>query len=237
MKVAGMMVDQFALWGYPAWFQYLIGVVEALAGVGFLLGRMRFMAAVVVVPIMAGAIFTLVRAGTAPQAAVPTVALLLRALRGEEVALAALPRPPAPAWPDVPAGTRPRLRACRWSPAPGLRRAEPQRHAGCRVRLARRRRAGHPDRRLWEFSSRPGRGSRSTAHRRSGCRSARSRREARSAAPRCGRSSPRPASRWPALPPGRPCSRSGLPACGASPPNRDRPIGRGRRCRRPKPCS
>jgi len=33
MKIAGMMVDQFAVWGYPAWFHYLIGVVEALAGV------------------------------------------------------------------------------------------------------------------------------------------------------------------------------------------------------------
>ena len=77
MKVAGMMVDQFALWGYPAWFQYLIGVVEALAGVGFLLGRTRFMAAVVVIPIMLGAMYTLVRAGTVPQAAVPTVAMLL----------------------------------------------------------------------------------------------------------------------------------------------------------------
>ena len=77
MKVAGMMVDQFALWGYPAWFQYLIGVVEALAGVGFLLGRMRFMAAVVVIPIMLGAIYTLVRAGTVPHAALPAIALLL----------------------------------------------------------------------------------------------------------------------------------------------------------------
>lgn len=79
MKVAGMMVDRFAAWGYPAWFQYLIGVVEALAGVGFLLGRTRFVAAVVVIPIMAGAIYTLVRAGAAPQAAVPAITLLLAA--------------------------------------------------------------------------------------------------------------------------------------------------------------
>ncbi|MYA32398.1 MAG: DoxX family protein [Gemmatimonadales bacterium] len=77
MKIAGMMVDQFAVWGYPAWFQYLIGVAEALAGVGFLRRPTRFLAAVIVVPIMAGAIYTLVRAGTAPQAAMPAVALLL----------------------------------------------------------------------------------------------------------------------------------------------------------------
>ena len=77
MKVAGMMVDQFAIWGYPAWFQYLIGAAELLAGVAFLRQSTRFMAGVVVIPIMAGAIYTLVRAGTAAQAVVPAVALLL----------------------------------------------------------------------------------------------------------------------------------------------------------------
>ena len=77
MKVAGRMVDQFAMWGYPAWFQYLIGVAEVLAGVAFLRQSTRFLAAVVVIPIMAGAIYTLVRAGTAAQAVVPAVALLL----------------------------------------------------------------------------------------------------------------------------------------------------------------
>ncbi|WP_420448388.1 DoxX family protein [Candidatus Palauibacter sp.] len=77
MKVAGMMVDQFSVWGYPAWFQYLIGVVEVLAGVGFLRRPTRFLAAVVVIPIMAGAIYTLVRAGAAGPAAVPAVALIL----------------------------------------------------------------------------------------------------------------------------------------------------------------
>ena len=77
MKVAGIMVDQFAIWGYPAWFQYWIGVAELLAGVAFLRQSTRFLAGVVVIPIMAGAIFTLVRAGTATQAVVPGVALLL----------------------------------------------------------------------------------------------------------------------------------------------------------------
>lgn len=76
-KLFGTMVDQFIMWGYSAWFQYLIGAVEAVAGVGFLLGRTRFAAAVLVVPIMAGAIFTVVRAGDAAQAVVPAVTLLL----------------------------------------------------------------------------------------------------------------------------------------------------------------
>ncbi|WP_419164434.1 DoxX family protein [Candidatus Palauibacter sp.] len=77
MKLAGMMVDQFAIWGYPAWFQYVIGVVETLAGVGLLRSSTRFLAAAAVVPIMAGAVFTLVRAGTAGQIVVPAVALIL----------------------------------------------------------------------------------------------------------------------------------------------------------------
>lgn len=77
MKVAGMMVDQFVMWGYPAWFQYLIGVAEVLAGVGFLRAGTRFLAAVVVIPIMAGAIYTLLRNGSAPQAVVPAVTLVL----------------------------------------------------------------------------------------------------------------------------------------------------------------
>ena len=33
MKLAGMMVEQFEMWGYSGWFQYLIGVAEAAAGV------------------------------------------------------------------------------------------------------------------------------------------------------------------------------------------------------------
>lgn len=76
-KLFGMMVDQFVMWGYAAWFQYLIGAVEAVAGVGFLRRRTRFAAAVLVIPIMAGAIFTLVRAGAAAQAVVPAVTLVL----------------------------------------------------------------------------------------------------------------------------------------------------------------
>ncbi|WP_419937210.1 DoxX family protein [Candidatus Palauibacter sp.] len=83
MKVFGMMVDEFALWGYPAWFQYLIGVVEVLAGVGFLRRPTRFLASAVVIVIMAGAIFTLVRAGAAAQAAVPAVALILALFVGK----------------------------------------------------------------------------------------------------------------------------------------------------------
>ena len=77
MKLAGMMVEQFEMWGYSGWFQYLIGVAEAAAGVGFLMKKTRFLAAAAMIPVMLGAIYTLVTNGQAGQAVVPLVALLL----------------------------------------------------------------------------------------------------------------------------------------------------------------
>ena len=77
MKLAGMMVEQFEMWGYSGWFQYLIGIAEAAAGVGFLMKKTRFLAAVAMVPVMLGAIYTLVTNGQTGQAVVPLVALLL----------------------------------------------------------------------------------------------------------------------------------------------------------------
>lgn len=79
MKLAGMTVEQFGAWGYPAWFQYLIGVVETAAGVGFLMRRTRFYAAAAMIVVMLGAIFTVVRAGQMGDVAVPIIALLLTA--------------------------------------------------------------------------------------------------------------------------------------------------------------
>ncbi len=77
MKLAGMMVEQFELWGYSGWFQYLIGVAETAAGVGFLMQKTRFLAAASMIVVMLGAIYTLVTNGQAAQAVVPLVALLL----------------------------------------------------------------------------------------------------------------------------------------------------------------
>ena len=79
MKLAGLMVEQFGEWGYPAWFQYLIGVAETAAGVGFLMKRTRFHAAAAMIVVMLGAIFTVLRAGQTGQVAVPVIALLLTA--------------------------------------------------------------------------------------------------------------------------------------------------------------
>lgn len=80
MKLAGVMVEQFEMWGYSGGFQYLIGVAETAAGVGFLVSKGRFLASVAMIPVMLGAIYTLVTNGQMPQAVVPLIALLLCAL-------------------------------------------------------------------------------------------------------------------------------------------------------------
>ena len=81
MKLAGTMVSQFEMWGYPGWFQYLIGVAETAAGVGFLVKKTRFQAAAAMIVVMLGAIFTVVsKDGVGLGVAVPVVALLLCAL-------------------------------------------------------------------------------------------------------------------------------------------------------------
>ena len=81
MKLAGMMVAQFEMWGYPGWFQYLIGVAETAAGVGFLVKKTRFHAAAAMIVVMLGALFTVVsQDGVGPTVAVPVITLLLCAL-------------------------------------------------------------------------------------------------------------------------------------------------------------
>ncbi|MCY4398260.1 MAG: DoxX family protein [Gemmatimonadetes bacterium] len=78
-KLGGMMVEQFGAWGYPAWFQYLIGVAETAGGVGLLVKKTRSHAAAAMFVVMLGAIFTLLRAGQMGQVAVPIIVLLLAA--------------------------------------------------------------------------------------------------------------------------------------------------------------
>ena len=78
MKLTGQTVEQFAGWGYPAWFQYLIGVAETAAGVGLLMKKTRVLAAAAMIVVMLGAVYTVVsNDGLGPTVAVPAVALLL----------------------------------------------------------------------------------------------------------------------------------------------------------------
>ena len=50
--------ERFALWGYPAGTQYLVGLAEILGAAGVLLGRSRRIAALMLIVIMAGAALT-----------------------------------------------------------------------------------------------------------------------------------------------------------------------------------
>jgi putative oxidoreductase len=76
-KLAGMQMhlDQFAHWGYPIWFMYVVGVIEVAGAVALLIPRTRFYVAVLLTCSLAGASLTLVRAGEARS--LPFTALLM----------------------------------------------------------------------------------------------------------------------------------------------------------------
>jgi putative oxidoreductase len=74
---APMMVAEFALFGYPQWFLYVVGSLEVLSAIFFLLPRLRAVATAVVVCIMVGAIFSHVTHGQFGMAIGPLVLLVL----------------------------------------------------------------------------------------------------------------------------------------------------------------
>jgi uncharacterized membrane protein YphA (DoxX/SURF4 family) len=80
--VSPEVARQFAEFGYPAWFHFMIGAVEVGGALALLLPRTSFYAAGALAVVMAGAVFTHLRAGEVPQAVVPLVLLGLLALVG-----------------------------------------------------------------------------------------------------------------------------------------------------------
>lgn len=80
MKLIGGWWDRFEVWGYPVWFFYFIGVAETAAGLALMRRRTRLYGAVAVIVVMAGALFTLLRAGDTDRIAIPALALLLGAV-------------------------------------------------------------------------------------------------------------------------------------------------------------
>jgi putative oxidoreductase len=71
------MVSNFASLGYGIGFVHFIGACEVLGGLGLLLPRVRFWAAVGLIPIMAGAVQTHLAHHETDHLPVPAVALLL----------------------------------------------------------------------------------------------------------------------------------------------------------------
>lgn len=78
-KLAGMPmhVEHFAHWGYPDWFRLVVGAVEVVFGVGLLLPRVAFVAAIVLCVNMAGAVYTELFRGDPATALFPLVLLVL----------------------------------------------------------------------------------------------------------------------------------------------------------------
>jgi uncharacterized membrane protein YphA (DoxX/SURF4 family) len=79
---APMMVAEFALFGYPQWFLYVVGALEVLSAIFFLIPRLRAVATVIVVCIMVGAIFSHVTHGQFGMAIGPLVLLVLAVALG-----------------------------------------------------------------------------------------------------------------------------------------------------------
>lgn len=96
-KLAGLPVqaDNFARWGYPGWFMYVVGVVEAGGAIALLIPRVAGFAALLLCGTMVGAALTHLLHGEMTAAPVPLVLLALVALVGyarREPALALLAR-------------------------------------------------------------------------------------------------------------------------------------------------
>jgi uncharacterized membrane protein YphA (DoxX/SURF4 family) len=80
-KLAGVpeMVQNFARWGFPGWFIYLIGVLEVLGAVGLWVRPVRAFASLGLGGVMIGAALTHLTHGEAAKAFAPLVLLGLTA--------------------------------------------------------------------------------------------------------------------------------------------------------------
>jgi len=83
-KLAGLPVqaDNFARWGYPGWFMYVVGVMEAGGAIALLIPRAAGFAAILLCGTMVGAALTHLAHGETTAAPVPLVLLALVALVG-----------------------------------------------------------------------------------------------------------------------------------------------------------
>ena len=74
------MVQAFTQIGFGQWLRYLTGVMEVCGGVGVLIPKLRFWAALMIAVVMVGATLTNLFIVHAPGTAVLTIALLAMAL-------------------------------------------------------------------------------------------------------------------------------------------------------------
>lgn len=83
-KLAGLPVqaDNFARWGYPGWFMYVVGVIETSGAIALLIPRLAGFAALLLCGTMVGASLTHLIHGETTAVPVPLVLLALVALVG-----------------------------------------------------------------------------------------------------------------------------------------------------------
>lgn len=73
-------IENFARWGYPAWFVYVTGTIEVVGALLLLMPKTRFYGAALLVGTMVGAIFTHIGAGEFGALGFPAVLLILSAV-------------------------------------------------------------------------------------------------------------------------------------------------------------
>ena len=83
-KLAGLPVqaDNFARWGYPGWFMYVVGVIETSGAIALLIPRLAGFAALLLCSTMVGAALTHLIHGETTAVPVPLVLLAFVALVG-----------------------------------------------------------------------------------------------------------------------------------------------------------
>ena len=83
-KLAGLPVqaDNFARWGYPGWFMYVVGVIETSGAIVLLIPRLAGFAALLLCSTMVGAALTHLLHDEMTAAPVPLVLLAFVALVG-----------------------------------------------------------------------------------------------------------------------------------------------------------
>lgn len=81
------MKDSFVYWGYPTWMMYAVGVVELALAVLFYIPKTRYVAALGLWILIAGAIYTHLQNGELDQlsSAIAMLALSLLALVSEYI--------------------------------------------------------------------------------------------------------------------------------------------------------
>ncbi len=73
----GFFVERFKNWGYPFWFETVVGITEVVAAVFLIVPSTAFYSALVLAAIMCGAIYTHLVLGQALLAIVPALMLSL----------------------------------------------------------------------------------------------------------------------------------------------------------------